>query len=726
VIPSDLSTNLKSNMARQMPKSHQKPKVTHHAILIGINLYPGEKWDQLEGAVRDVEEISNVLSQRLPSASQRLLKASRPGDISTQGTRPTESREVWPTYENVVGCVKQVTSDAQPGDFVYMHYSGHGTALPPSGPYSNSATGDLALALLHENPETRVVGLRYLRGIELAYLLEGMVKKGLTVTLVLDTCASGSTQRDEESVRCLSYNRVVDAAYPPSLGGCPAASSGTVNFASCGSRDASMRPSWLVDPDGYTILTACGPTEKAYELKDEKGEKHGTLSYFLLRAFTLLGGVGGRLDQVYQHLRVQLPQSRLVRDRKAIQNPMLYGNKTAFFFGSSPAGSCSGDIPIVRNKDAVDLQAGVAQGICIGDCFELRPLRPGKNKEGVEMTPVTATVEMLGALTSRLRVVGDGEGSTSTTMQTNRVRTGWLAVALTRLSLKQFPVQLAIDRTNREEESKWEMELKQRESLNINIDGDSESDRPFSIRVTLNEAKQYEIRDGSALNAVPIWTSSTDGPSTQPAVILNVVQHFAWFKFVRGLTSVSMSNRFRNSFSAAIVKKNGESFSPGCEGDMQVVCTHPECAMESEQEQEFELLVKNLEEPEGSSLYVHVYNMGSRWQIKDILGGNYEVNPPRGSNMDEDDFPRGTEGEWRRKLRMSVPKELIKQGKTQCEDVIKVFLTRQPTSFTSLALPILGNQVTHGGVELKEKRDAIVSDDWAVLSFRVRTTYKPK
>ena len=55
---------------------------------------------------------------------------------------PDETPELWPTYGNVTSSLKEMSSRAKAGDFIYIHYSGHGTRIP------NSSTGDLALVLL--------------------------------------------------------------------------------------------------------------------------------------------------------------------------------------------------------------------------------------------------------------------------------------------------------------------------------------------------------------------------------------------------------------------------------------------------------------------------------------------------------------------------------------------------------------------------------------------------
>jgi hypothetical protein len=44
---------------------------------------------------------------------------------------------------------------------------------------------------------------------------------------------------------------------------------------------------WLVDPDGYTIVSACGRHEKAWELEID-GDRRGALTNFLFYALCAL------------------------------------------------------------------------------------------------------------------------------------------------------------------------------------------------------------------------------------------------------------------------------------------------------------------------------------------------------------------------------------------------------------------------------------------------------
>ena len=266
----------------------QPTRSTHYAILIGIDSY-SEK--PLKSCVRDVKDIGNYLEKMPIPVHMQMLTAIEDPDSSRLAGDP----KFWPTFDNVTSSLIQVTSSAKDGDFVYVHFSGHGTMREPlkdasnlsiegmapvPSKCSNPSTGDAALAILEVTTE---IETRYLRGEELASLIKMMVNKGLVVTLVLDCCFSGSVMRDDSSTRYLKYDPKVDAAYPP------ASWVSTEDGASRAVyRNASMRSNWLVDPDGYTILTACGPTETTEDLVDREGQRHGPLSYFLLRTFAKL------------------------------------------------------------------------------------------------------------------------------------------------------------------------------------------------------------------------------------------------------------------------------------------------------------------------------------------------------------------------------------------------------------------------------------------------------
>ncbi|KAI0866564.1 hypothetical protein F4860DRAFT_457745 [Xylaria cubensis] len=139
-----------------------------------------------------------------------------------------------------------------------MHYSGHGTReiFRPYDEFSSESTGDLALVLLDGKD-----GVKALYGSRLALTLKSMVDEGLVVTLVLDCCFSASFYRRyheyEPNFRIFPHSTLVPTSSAPS----PSKEVAVRRIVSSngGSRDTSMFPSWLINPDGYAVLVACGP-----------------------------------------------------------------------------------------------------------------------------------------------------------------------------------------------------------------------------------------------------------------------------------------------------------------------------------------------------------------------------------------------------------------------------------------------------------------------------------
>lgn len=640
--------------------------VTHHAILIGIDAYPDRP---LTSCVNDIQEIKNYLERVLNSVHIQMFRA--PKSTNLESDNPVKGSVLWPTFDNVISAFKETTSRAKAGDFVYIHYSGHGTRPPaePREEFSNMFTGNLALVLLDEEEEN---GLRYLLGWVLAHWLKAMVDKGLVVTLVLDCCFSATVYRDDDpTIRFLPYDAEIDSKDPLSL-----AKSPEFGADRPANRDASMQLNWLINPDGYAILVACGPDEFARGLT-ANGQNHGALSYFLLKTFTD-GGLREKHMNIYHHLCARFRKSRQQ------QNPVLYGNGDQGFFGNISSGSHTNPIAIVErdHRDGnLQLQAGQAHGVCDNDRFTLRPL--GSNGE-----PVIAEVTHTRALTSDLKL-------SNTTSVCDR--TGWIAEPYTRASYGQFPIQLASSLPRQDE---WLAALKTR-SLDAHIDID---EHPYALQVLLNSCMEYEILDNPDHKIINHPTMSHD--QTDVSSICDILEHLVRYKLVRTLANEILANDFMESFKVQIISRSGEIFDQ-------------ECVVEVEQGEDgkfmFELQVEN----KGSqNLYVFVYDMGPCWQVQNILRASYEVIPPQNSG-------KGFRGMFRKKLRTIVPPEMREKGDLQCQDIIKVFVTSKPTSFDLLELPKLGESAKEYTTSNRTGReDSDVPEEWAALNFPIHTFLK--
>ncbi|KAI1128941.1 caspase domain-containing protein [Nemania abortiva] len=640
--------------------------INYFAILIGINTYPKQP---LQGCIRDVQTIKGLLEDSLEYVNVKLLTS----DLA-------QNPQLWPTHQNVVSAFQEVTSLARPGDLVYIHFSGHGTREPPNRlkAFSNPATGDLALVLLRDASEHEV---RYLYGEELAYCLKTMVDKKLLVTIVLDCCFSGSAVRKDDSVRFLPYDSKIAAAYVP----IPGKTLGEKATRSV-HRDAAMLPSWLVNPNGYTIFAACGPRELAREIRDEQKQKRGVLSYFLSRYLRNLHHLGINQREVYSHLSVSMREYSRNSGRQ--QTPMLYGSRHLGFLGTREMTRRSAAVSILKVSDGVlQLQAGEAHGVSTEDKFELYSWKSVKDPK-----PVIAKVTKVGALVSDLEVL---EGLPSI------VGTGWGAKSLTCHALRKFPVCLA--GISPSALDKWKGAMNERLALRLYNGDDLECTPAFYIEKNDDFSHTMRGEAQQQIGIIPPQGHDGDDEKTLNHTI-NILEHLAKYKLVAELTNRSLPDNgaFRESFNVYLANLTSKEVSV------------PGHIIEAKDGDIFELVVAN----KGSdTLHLHLYSMNSFWKIQNLIPGDYIGIPPKASSQGF-----RTSGTWSTKLKMSVPAEVLNSGRHSCEDILKIFLTIQATSFTMLELPALGKLPEPKKIRDPVEADSRESEDWMALDFRVLTS----
>lgn len=642
--------------------------IKHYALLIGINFY---RQKPLKGCVRDVHDISTFLTGGLNPVHIEKLTATAGNEQAS--AIPIEPPRYWPTYENVTSSLRRVTELASPGDFVYIHFSGHGTRGTPNRKYSNRSTGDLALVLFDQMHKD---GVRYLWGPELAQLIKYMVDKELVVTLVLDCCFSASVYRwGDPDNRFLPFDPEVDASFPLDI---HKSLDSQVDVS--GDRDASMLPNWLISPEWYAILVACGPNEEAREPRFD-GERHGALSYCLLRTLTECGGLMSRHKDIYDHLCAKFQSYKL----KPNQNPVLYGNKNLSFFGHSRLGGSFATTSVVVKKDGgFELPAGEAHGVSAGDQFILRPADYSERNVTTAQNSAVANVAQVRGLTSILEL------SDATSILP---RTGWIASALTKSALRRFNVRLDDNLPYRNE---WVMG--QAEGL-LPIH-DDEDKSPYAFHV-VKDGDEYEIRDDSneRIDNLPRMPCGEMDVSR----VFDILGHLARYRLVKELTNNSPVEAFVQSFCAQITTRSGETFNPGC----LINVKHDEKARFT-----LTLEVKSIGH---DNLYVYVYNLGPDWQVTNIYQGTYEAIPTQNKSL-------GFMGILTKRLKTKIPLEMRNKGYQKCDDIIKIFITSEPTSFDMLELPKLGEPVKgkdpiRGSHGLKNR-----SEGWAAVSFTIRTS----
>ena len=365
-----------------------------HALLMGADGYlrnrlpDGSSYPPLSGCVRDVARVEAFLCERLGLSVERILRLSA---SHVGGEEPPEPRDQWPTYENMVAAFRRVAETARPGDHVYIHYSGHGGRTRTRFPELKGPDGlDECLVPVDIGTPTA----RYLRDIELAYLLRLMVDKGLLVTIVLDSCHSGGATRGGGHVRVRGLG-VVDTTSRPSeslVASDEALAGAWRALAGVAARGFALGSGWLPEPKGYVLLAACRPSEFAYEYAFDGREHQGALTYWLLDA---LRHIGPGFTYKLLHDRVVAA----VHSQFERQTPQLYGEATRVVLGVEhvPALYAVNILLVDQAAGRVLLNTGQAQGVRRGAEFAVYPagMADFSHREArvalVELTDVGAT-----------------------------------------------------------------------------------------------------------------------------------------------------------------------------------------------------------------------------------------------------------------------------------------------------------------------------------------------
>ncbi|KAJ9483612.1 hypothetical protein VN97_g9787 [Penicillium thymicola] len=217
------------------------------------------------------------------------------------------------SYDNMVDALK-VPEGAKKGDFVYIHFSGHGARATTVFPELKDGGADAVDEALVPSDITR--GGNYLRDLEMGFLLQAMVDTGLVVTVVLDCCHSGGAIRGDDDPELGETRGILNIYKSDPKLDLPRTIDSIVHF--------GRQPSWMQAPQGFVVLAACQELETAKETTD-KDYTHGILTYWLLKILR-----NSLVDISSQALYERICAN--VQDNSRNQTPYLVGDKDRFFF----------------------------------------------------------------------------------------------------------------------------------------------------------------------------------------------------------------------------------------------------------------------------------------------------------------------------------------------------------------------------------------------------------
>lgn len=170
----------------------------NYALLIGANTYPAldqKYW--LKGPSNDVRLVQTYLTTAAPVPFAPDKVAVLADGIEGAGA---------PTLAGIRGAFADLAAKVQPGDFVYLHFSGHGSQAPALNPESELDGLDELFMPTDIGPWSDEVGAveNALVDDEIGALIDGLRAKGADVWAVFDSCHSGTVTRgapDDEDTR---------------------------------------------------------------------------------------------------------------------------------------------------------------------------------------------------------------------------------------------------------------------------------------------------------------------------------------------------------------------------------------------------------------------------------------------------------------------------------------------------------------------------------------------
>jgi hypothetical protein len=373
--------------------------VVRRAVVIGIDRYDGAAaWNQLGGCVNDAVEIHDFLVGRvgLAAAEVELLLAPAPDWRPPAGIAvPTDVRSA--TAADIRAAFARL-AEADGIDEAIIFYAGHGVRV------ARERTGEYVYGMV---PADAGAGPDAFGNLVLAHTLHDLVQRllarGVTPTVIADTCHSAGSLRAGDRARRLvppggELAWTLDEAAWQRLA--PAARRG-------GDRGGS---GWLdgVASNDWVMLAACRDTESAEEYSRERATANGVAA---VRHGKLTGALLAALERVPASAVATLrwmdlfPAVRRRVGELGAQTPTLEGRPERPVFGGAWTPFPPGFAVAVRDTSGMlDVAAGLLHGVDEGAELAVGPA-PSIGTAG---SPVArAVVERATAAASTARVVGD-------------------------------------------------------------------------------------------------------------------------------------------------------------------------------------------------------------------------------------------------------------------------------------------------------------------------------
>jgi hypothetical protein len=638
-----------------------------YALLIGIDYYESNPYyKSLQGCVRDIDKVADYLKRSLQSPTKPIITrlTSPLPDTNSLADVRSARQEKSPTYQNIVNAFKSITENANKGDLVYIHYSGHGGRV-------KTIFEDLkGVGQYDEGLVPMDVGDDgyYLRDVEMATLLKRMTDEGLIVTVIFDSCHSGGATRNDGEIRG-SRDGKPDTNDRPRDSAVADRDKLVENWRTV--TQNSSKDGWLPNQREYVFLGACRPTEFAYEAAFETGkDRNGALTYWTIDTLNS-NPTGLTYQALYDRITGKI-QSKFPN-----QLPMLLGEGDRLVFGSEIK-PVQYSLTVLNDADAsgqVTLNGGLAQGLNRGTRFGLYPVGSDFTDKQKRLAVVEIT-DFLEASKSTAKILTLEESGVSAVIE--EIKSGLPAVMESAPVDLKHRIRLHFKEVgDKEDELPQELADKQATALDkvrqaiqgngwlIEVEGDEEG----HYQVAVGRDGEYEISQLTPIANLNPALSLDD--ATSPVEVVKRLVHLAKYQTAQSLDNPA--SELTNAIEYELL--DAETRQP---------LPNP----------------NNISLTSGDRLYVRLKNVSSQplnvavldfeatWEISQI--------PIQGDRNAFYSLQPGEETLTR--LRFQVPDGEYYQ---QAKETLKLFVTRGIANFQWLILPPLDPQK----LQEKDKKD---------------------
>lgn len=329
-----------------------------YALVVGIDEYP-DPVRTLEGCVNDANAFANVLTTQYKVPASQVMTL-----LNAQATRAA-----------VIQGFREHLGQAKTDDIAVFFYAGHGSQEPTSSYYLPiEPDGKNETIVCYDS---RSPGGYDLVDKDVAVLIQEVAAKGAQLTLVLDSCHSGSADRALDDVGSGAAATAVRRA-PDRTAGQPdsaylqppadfAAALRNVDAPTNTGSGGNQAQSFVQGAGGaHVLFAACSDFQNANEYRTVT-PKHGAFTYCLLQV--LQDGTPLGNQELYERARDLL--TGIFPDQLA--HLVVVGNdalRAGQFLGNGPA--AGGSFFMARcDKGVWKINGGQMQGLGAGDTVAL-------------------------------------------------------------------------------------------------------------------------------------------------------------------------------------------------------------------------------------------------------------------------------------------------------------------------------------------------------------------